>query len=482
MAALVLLAWIPISLVIYSCLPPRRATVVSCIVGWLFLPYASIAVQGLPNIGKIEITNYGLLLGSLLFAGERLMAVRPRWFDLPMFVLIICPGLSSLANDLGAYDAASRIFTQVSCFGIPYLVGRALLGDADGLRLLATGFAFGGLAYVPFCLWEIRMSPQLHLRIYGIMANNATSGATAVSGFTGKADALGYRPRVFMANHLELGIFMASASLAAVWLYRGGLLRRLGPLGAGPMVLVLLSTTILCKATGAAGLMMLGLTTSSLSRTCRTALPLLALTLVPPLYTGLRISGVLETSQVERLVRPLPLPERRIASFLFRLENEDILIAKALQHPLLGWGGWGRNRVYDPVTGKDISITDGRWVIQLGTCGTVGLVAMLAAMLLPTLLFLRRCPAAWWRVPLVSPAVGLATLIVINVIDDLMNGSSHLPCVLVAGALAGVAGSAAVPRRLAVGAGGRRPVAQGRPVQGRPVPGAPGSYRGPRPA
>lgn len=482
MASLVLFAWIPISLIIYCCMPPRRATLASCMVGWLFLPRVEVAVQGLPNIGKVEVINYGLLLGALLFAGERLLAVRPRWFDLPMLVLVLCPGLSSLSNGLGGYDAISTIFTQVGNWGIPYLIGRALFGDADGLRLLAVGFTLAGLAYVPLCVWEIRMSPLLHVQVYRVMSHNVNSRAVA-EGLSGGGDlTLGYRPRVFMANHLEVGIFMASTCLAAVWLYRGGLLRRIGPFAAGPMVLILLGTTIMCKATGAVGLMMIGLITSTLARNFRTALPLLALTLAPPMYAALRISGILETSQVERLVHPLPLPERRIHSFLFRLENEDILIAKAMQRPLLGWGGWGRNRVYNEVTGKDMSITDGKWVIQLGNYGFVGLVSLLAATLLPTLLFLQRCPAAWWRAPTVSPAVGLATLLVINMIDDLMNGSAHLPCILVAGALAGVAGSAAVPRRRAAGAAGQRLAAQGRPVPGRPVPWTPGSSRGPRPA
>ncbi|HWB55097.1 MAG TPA: hypothetical protein VG722_12925, partial [Tepidisphaeraceae bacterium] len=81
----------------------------------------------------------------------------------------------------------------------------------------------------------------------------------------------------------------------------------------------------------------------------------------------------------------------RVRSFIFRVENEQALTAKALQEPIWGWGGWGRSLIYDQ-DGKDTSITDSLWIIALGEYGLVGLVSLYTALLLPATL-------AWYRYP-----------------------------------------------------------------------------------
>src|SRR5207237_7698433 len=66
----------------------------------------------------------------------------------------------------------------------------------------------------------------------------------------------------------------------------------------------------------------------------------------------------------------------RSKSFDMRVENESALLAKANQKPLFGWGGWGRNRIFDKWNGQDISVTDGGWIIQYGCYGWVGYLAL----------------------------------------------------------------------------------------------------------
>ncbi|BDZ74639.1 hypothetical protein GCM10025856_23580 [Methylophaga marina] len=46
-------------------------------------------------------------------------------------------------------------------------------------------------------------------------------------------------------------------------------------------------------------------------------------------------------------------------------------------------GGWARSRVFDPETGKDISVTDGYWIIILGKYGWVGFLSTFLFMILP---------------------------------------------------------------------------------------------------
>src|SRR5258707_458001 len=100
--------------------------------------------------------------------------------------------------------------------------------------------------------------------------------------------------------------------------------------------------------------------------------------------------------------------------------NEDLLVNKALKQPVFGWGGWSRARVTDD-SGKDISITDGMWVIAIGNNGLVGLISFNAALLLPLILLIRRCPIRAWQSPTIAPSCALATLAALYSIDCIAN-------------------------------------------------------------
>jgi hypothetical protein len=54
-----------------------------------------------------------------------------------------------------------------------------------------------------------------------------------------------------------------------------------------------------------------------------------------------------------------------------------------MQRPAYGWGTFGRNRVYSQTDGKDISTTDGLWIILMGSFGYVGFACFFALVLLP---------------------------------------------------------------------------------------------------
>ena len=73
----------------------------------------------------------------------------------------------------------------------------------------------------------------------------------------------------------------------------------------------------------------------------------------------------------------------------FRFMNEDLLAAKAMQRPVFGWGGWGRSRVFSEETGEDLTVTDGLWIIILGSSGFFGLITLMSMLLLPAILLRR---------------------------------------------------------------------------------------------
>ncbi|HEV8062561.1 MAG TPA: hypothetical protein VGP68_21960, partial [Gemmataceae bacterium] len=128
------------------------------------------------------------------------------------------------------------------------------------------------------------------------------------------------------------------------------------------------------------------------------------------------------------------ISRERAASFYFRLENENVLIHKALERPLLGWGGWGRARVYDE-EGNDLTTTDGLWIIVLGNQGALGLVALGIAIGLPAALVFFAFPVKVWARPQFAPAIVLAMTLVLYLIDGLANAMINPIFMLIAGGL-----------------------------------------------
>lgn len=241
--------WIAVVLALFSALPARRAAIVSFIGAWLFLPQGAFALQGLPDVTRITVTSFSVLLGVLLFDAGRLMQYRPSWVDLPMVIWYACPLASSITNGLGAYDGFSTILQRLATWGAPYLIGRLYFNTLPALRELAIGILIGGLIYVPLCLIEVRFSPQLHRWVYG--QRHFDFSQTYRWG--------GYRPTVFMQHGLMVALWMISATLVAAWLWMSGSLKRLSSIPISVLFGALLVTSILCKSAGALALMMVGL-------------------------------------------------------------------------------------------------------------------------------------------------------------------------------------------------------------------------------
>jgi hypothetical protein len=437
---LVLLGWIPINLVLFAWLPRRHAVVAVFVLGTLFLPviYATQSGEGMPEVlslpgiklTKLNTIAYAALIASLFFDGGRWLSFRPRWFDLPVLARCVCPLFSSLANDLGFYNGISDALNQAMIWGVPYLMGRIYLGDLAGLRTLTLGIVWGALLYVPFCLFEMRMSPQLHNLIYGFSQHS----------FDQTIRFSGYRPMVFMQHGLEVGMWLAVATMLASWLYCTAESDSPEDSSAGrPMLgamLLLLPITVLSRSTGAIVLGTAGFATLMLSRAMKTRVPLLLLLSVSLLYITVRASSAWDGAELVDWSEAYIDPERA-ESLQFRLHNESILVDKALERPLFGWGGWGRSRVYNE-EGEDISVTDGLWIITLGSQGFFGLTALWLTIVLPSAAFCCLVSARRWSEPELAPAAGLAVLLALVMTDDLLNAMVNPVYTLAAGGLSGM--------------------------------------------
>ena len=413
-------AWPLVVLLMFMAMRPQRAVIVAFIAAWLFLPVASFEFPFFPDLSKMTATSGSVMLGAVVFDARRLFSFRTHWLDLPMLLWCLCPIASSMSNDLGIYDGVSASLTNVTIWGLPYLIGRIYLNDAHALRELAMGIFIGGLVYVPLCQYEMRMSPQLHRIIYGFHQHV----------FYQHMRLGGYRPIVFMQHGIMVATWMASASLAGAWLWATGVLKRMR-FPAGPwLVLALLATTLLCKSIGAIVLLLVGLISLLFIKRYRTRVPILCLILVAPIYVVVRATGLWTGSQSVSTARFLTT-EAAAESLAYRIHNEDRLSARALERPVFGWGGWGRSRVRDALE-RDLVTTDGLWIIILGKNGFVGLALLLAAILLPPILFASRIPVQNWCTNDLAAGAILTLMLCLWMIDCLPNAMVN-PIYLLAG-------------------------------------------------
>jgi tetratricopeptide (TPR) repeat protein len=425
LAYLVLLGWIPVVLAIFNLVPHRQAAATAVVVAWAILPPYSILIDSLPDYSKNTAAALGVLLSTLIFCPDRLLNFRPRWFDLPMFLFCFRMIPTSLQNGLGLYDGLSGSLGDILLWGLPYLFGRVYFGSLQGMQLFATTMVIVGLACVPFCLFEMRMSPMLLSTFYG--------GRVEFNMRLG-----GYRPKLFFSTGLELGMWMTAVSLAGWWLWRCGTITKIRETSFGRVLLpILLLTTIFCRSTGALTLLLFGIILLWLSVRLRTRLLLASLIFAAPLYVGVRTTKLWSGQQAVDWSVTLAGPERA-QSLEYRFQCEDMLMAKALQQPYLGWGGWGRSSVeWVGTNGKHVP-TDGLWIIIFGTNGFYGLILLYLAMILPLARFVWRFPARFWGLPQMAAASLAAVLLSLYMIDCLLNAFVNIIYVTLAGALNGI--------------------------------------------
>lgn len=423
LAHLVLFGWTPLVLLLFMVLRPRLAVLTALAGGSLFLPVLSIDVPGPINVGKQEVLCFAALLGVVLFDPERLTSYRPRLIDLPIVLWIGAAAMASVFNDLGDYDAFASASLRAITWGIPYVLGVVYLGSREGLRDLLWVFFLSGLAYVPFCLFEVRMSPQLHNLVYG----------AAQHSFDQTQRGGGYRPMVFMSHGLELSLWMAAATLAGLVIVSSRLRGRLFGMPLWPLVASVGVTTLLCKSTGAILLGAAGcLLTTRFARPWQRAVILLLV----PIYLVIRWSGdgSLETLLVE-LSRSLS--EDRAGSLQFRFDNEKMLLARAAEKPFFGFGGWDFGLILDQESGEAVKVvTDSFWIIVVATSGLFGLLGYIGVLWVPAVRGLD-----WLRMrslPQFGEYVGASIILTALILDSLINAFIPPLYVAIAGGLAHV--------------------------------------------
>jgi len=274
---------------------------------------------------------------------------------------------------LGLGDAASMVIRLVVSVYVPFVVGQQVYRTERDLRDLLEVLSLCGLVYLPFCLVELRLSPQFHHWVYGFTPGTF---AEALRGS-------GYRPIVFMDNGLAVAIFSFTTFAAALALGRARV--RVGPPSPRLRTAVTGLLVLLCKSLAAilyaAFAAPLRLLSSALVSRAAAALSVLVLAF-PVLRMGLLVP-------IDRLIELFArIDPARALSLAYRFKNEDALILRALERPIFGWGYSARAWVYG-ADGSTTTVTDGLWIIFFGNSGLVGLFGFFALVIVPVFAVLR---------------------------------------------------------------------------------------------
>ncbi len=455
-AYLVFYSWPLVTYFIFRKQPLVPALVWSMVLGYVLLPSrVGFDFPAFPTIGRYEVIAISAAIMCYLKVRadrrptpwqttpevqdfEIRKTVPPRrsraiWIArILLSMIIITPVLTVIFNQdpiiagprvvpgLRLYDAFSVIGTTIFSL-LPFLLGRRFLNTPESHVILLRVLCYTMVGYALLALWEIRMSPQLNRVIYGFVS----------SSFLQHMRAGGFRPLVFFEHGLSLGIFLSMSVLATTALWR-----HLKEGAAKSTIWVffigwLLFTLVLAKSLGAL-MITLGLLPFAVLTRVRGQLVLAAtVATVVLLYPMLRGAGYVPTDAVYEWV--LERNTERAQSLKFRLDNEDSLLTKANERPILGWGSWGRNRIFDEDSGRDLSVTDGIWVITIGTSGWVGYIAQFGLLTIPIMLLsLNRR-----RLDISIATSGLAIVLSANLIDMLPNAGLTPITWLAAGALMG---------------------------------------------
>jgi hypothetical protein len=433
---IVLFGWIPFISWLFSRVRPHQAAAFAFALGWMFLPEATIHFPGIPSFTKVTVTCAGVLLAAWRYDRERLLAFRFIAVDIPMLLWCTCPFLSSVVNGLGVYNGVSEAMYQSFTWGLPYFVARIYFSDKEGLNTLGTVVFLGGLIYIPFCFVEMMLSPQLHRWTYGFHQHSILQSMRDG----------GFRPMVYMEHGLMVAMWMVAGSILGIWMNRAKILPdSIGGIPWGgyvqkiPFRLLLaglIATTILMKSSGALILFIIGLGVLFISTKTKSVFLVWLLLSIPPAYMVSRSTGWWTGENLSSFVAE-KFSAERAQSLQFRFDNETMLVEKALAGTFFGWGGWNRSRVFDQ-DGRDLSVTDGLWIITLGTKGIYGLILLTLVISLPVYMLLYRSTPGQWHTAEYGAISAMSVLLALYMIDNLLNGMVNPIFMLFNGGICGL--------------------------------------------
>ena len=431
-ATAALFSWALVAFILFKALPIGRAIIWTLLGAQLLLPNnVSFKITMIPEFDKNSIPNLCALAGCMCVAGPRIQ-IRGFGVAILMAAFILGPILSSLQNadpivlydrilpGVGIYDGISAAIYQ-SILLIPFVLGRQFLRTAEDVMNILIALVLGELIYTIPLLFEMRFSPQLNYWIYGYYPSD----------FLQSMRDGGFRPMVFMGHGLLAAFFLmiGAVAAAAVWRARIQILRL-------PLVVpsIYLSTILLLfRSLGAliygfALVPLVAFTKPKLQ--LRFAAILVSIALLYPLLRSFDLFPVQTFNELANSIS-----SERAQSMETRFDNENSLLDRASQRLLLGWGRYGRSRIYDDY-GKDVSLTDGQWIITLGQFGVVGFLAEFGLLALGVFRAVKLVGSNVDPKALL-PFAAISLIVAVNILDLLPNSGLQPWTWLLSGAVLG---------------------------------------------
>jgi hypothetical protein len=431
-----MLAWPIISGFLRFIVADIQYAILFCIIfGFLFLPSEfSIDFPYFPAIDKDFIIAVCLLI---ITAGRGLRS--PLTASIPfiiLFTIVIISLFLTVFSNMDTVYIGLRTLPAMTSYDIlsfgaivvimifPAIIGYNFFRTKESHIKICYIFIVSGLIYSLFMLYEIRMSPQLHYWIYGFrprpFVQNIRFG--------------GYRPTVFLQSGLWVAFYMFCVLMCAIAILKEKNSAILAPIIKRYALVFVSYFYFILIVTKGFGSILYGLIFGFLALLSKPRVHLLialVLTTLALTYPLIRGAGLVPTEGLVELAGRID--PQRAGSLGFRFRNEDALLERAQERPVFGWGSWGRNRVYDPETGDDRTVTDGYWIIQIGTFGWLGYLAGMGLLALPIL-------RIWLRRRALQPTVATSVLVLVlavNLIELLPNSTLSPLTWLIAGALLG---------------------------------------------
>lgn len=440
LATVVLYSW---PIVAYLLVKNRRAdesAVLLIVVPYLLLPVGiGISLPVIPTIDKnmlAAITAYVILSTTRKTTAK----VQDNIVIVLIIMLFSSPFLTWLTNTdrlsfgygtlvkdgLTAGYVFQAFFYIVPIIYIPFILGARYLRSQESHTTFVRILILAGLAYSLPMMWEVRMSPQLHSEIYGF----------SPADFRQQIREGGYRPMVFLGHGLYVAVFAAAAAISSLLIFKYKTVFNSGKIAKFQkwIPFYLLTVVFLCKTWSALIYCFIALGAVMLLSRNKVLLLALGIAVFVFFYPILRGVGMVPTQQIIDKIETINY--ERASSLRVRFENEDRLLVRGNERPLFGWGGSGRSRVRDELTGEDISITDGTWIIIFGIYGWWGYIGVFGLLAYPVFRLYRQLNSPHAKNIGLNTAI-IALLLSLNMLDLLPNSSMNPLTFLFAGAVFG---------------------------------------------
>lgn len=430
--SLVFYSWPLVVLWLLSKYPVKQAIFAAFTLAILLLPNGfSVDYPLVPPIDRETLTSLSLAV-FLFFKGKK-FTLFPS--GLPSKILIgylIVLILSVLSNSdtfvigdkffpgLTQHDIFSTIVRALLTL-MPFFLGRYFLNNVEDNEKIFKALVVMGLIYTPFMLVELRLSPQFHNWVYGY------SNVDFLQQIRGD----GYRPTVLYGHGLALAFWISTCLIAAMALQKNRV--RVSVFSASKVMIYLCIILVLCKTWSAMAYMLLASLFIFKLKPIKQTKWALILAVVVFMYPIAKVMDVFPDREIVSTIQEFS-PERA-DSLSFRFDNEAILLDRALERPYFGWNGYGRNRVYNKY-GRDISVTDGKWIIELGVNGFMGFVFFYSILLMP-LYYAHKNIENIDNPRQKIYFAALAIMLAICIIDSVPNTGMSIMHLLFAGALLG---------------------------------------------